>query len=62
LQGEVLSIDIPSKAIYVKHGNIPGYWKAMRLVYVVRDTLEIAALHSDYKIRADVVLVNGLAP
>lgn len=59
LQGEVLSTDVPTKILYVKHGDIPGYMGAMSMGYAVRDANEIAPLCAGDKIQADVVVENG---
>ncbi|MBS1840821.1 MAG: copper-binding protein [Acidobacteria bacterium] len=61
MQGEVLAVDVPGNAIYIKHDDIPGYMKAMSMGYAVRNPSEIAPLHAGDKIQADVVVEKGVA-
>lgn len=60
LEGEILSVDVPSKVVFVKHGDIPGYMEAMSMGYPVRDAKELEGLKEGDKIRADLVVEDGL--
>src|SRR5713101_9226035 len=61
LQGEVISVNAPEKLLAVKHGDIPGFMSAMSMSYSVAAVGEIENLKPGDNIKADLVVVNGVA-
>src|SRR5713226_2179039 len=61
LQGEVISVNAPEKLLAVKHGDIPGFMSAMSMSYSVAAVGELENLKPGDNIKADLVVVNGLA-
>jgi protein SCO1/2 len=60
LQGEVVSVDTPNKALTVKHGDIPGLMPAMTMRYAVRDSKSIEKLGTGDLISADLVVSDSI--
>jgi Cu/Ag efflux protein CusF len=44
VSGEVISVDVPTQMIMLKHGDIPGFMPAMTMDYKVADGQQIAGL------------------
>jgi protein SCO1/2 len=60
IQAEVVSVDVPKKLIFVKHGEIPGMMPAMTMSYMVAAPKEIEGLAPGDKISADLVVSESM--
>jgi protein SCO1 len=60
LQGEVVAVDTPNKALTVKHGDIPGLMPAMTMRYAVRDSKSTEKLSTGDLIKADLVVSDSI--
>ncbi len=53
VSGEVISVDVPTERIMLKHGDIPGFMPAMTMDYKVADAKQMAELKPGDVISAD---------
>ncbi|MGA2482766.1 MAG: copper-binding protein [Candidatus Acidiferrales bacterium] len=61
LQGEVVAVDVLHHSLVVNHGDIPGFMSAMTMPYDVADPRELEGLGPGDQIRAELVVVRGVA-
>jgi protein SCO1 len=60
VSGEVISVDVPTQMIMLKHGDIPGFMPAMTMDYKVSDGQQIAGLKPGDTISADLVVTENI--
>ena len=60
VSGEVISVDVPTQMIMLKHGDIPGFMPAMTMDYKVADGQQIAGLKPGDTISADLVVTENI--
>jgi protein SCO1 len=60
VQGEVISVDVPTQMIMLKHGDIPGFMPAMTMDYKVADAKQMAELKPGDTISADLVVRENI--
>jgi protein SCO1/2 len=60
IQGEVIAVDTPNKALTLKHGDIPGLMPAMTMRYVVKDSSALEKLGPGDVISADLVVSESI--
>jgi protein SCO1 len=60
VSGEVISVDVPTRMIMLKHGDIPGFMPAMTMDYKVADGQQIAGLKPGDTISADLVVRENI--
>ena len=60
VSGEVISVDVPTRVIMLKHGDIPGFMPAMTMDYKVADGQQIAGLKPGDTISADLVVSENI--
>jgi protein SCO1 len=60
VSGEVISVDVPTQRIMLKHGDIPGFMPAMTMDYKVADAKQMAELKPGDVISADLVVSENI--
>jgi protein SCO1 len=60
IQGEVIAVDTPNKALTIKHGEIPGLMPAMTMRYAVKDSMSLEKLGPGDVISADLVVSESI--
>ena len=60
VSGEVISVDVPTQRIMLKHGDIPGFMPAMTMDYKVADAKQMAELKPGDVISADLVVSDNI--
>ena len=60
VSGEVISVDVPTQRIMLKHGDIPGFMPAMTMDYKVADVKQMADLEPGDVISADLVVSENI--
>ncbi len=60
VSGEVISVDVPTERIMLKHGDIPGFMPAMTMDYKVADAKQMAELKPGDVISADLVVSENI--
>lgn len=60
VSGQVISVDVPTQRIMLKHGDIPGFMPAMTMDYKVADAKQMAELKPGDVISADLVVSESI--
>jgi len=60
VSGEVISVDVPTQRIMLKHGDIPGFMPAMTMDYKVADAKQMTELKPGDMISADLVVSESI--
>ena len=60
VSGEVISVNVPTESIMLKHGDIPGFMPAMTMDYKVADAKQMAELKPGDVISADLVVSENI--